>query len=258
MNKLGILVAVMLALAGQAPAAPVRHLVYAFATYPTAKPSGDYFDGTLTIDVLGPAPDGGEVVQATDWWYYTLRSRQTRQCEIYPDGSVHWDEVPPYPSDAQRVLLPLLAADFFTPGVSGLTSWQQKFALSFAKGLFVTSASMQLSATPQGSRLNVDSHAVFQQLDRRQRKVVERSQIVYDRTLGMPVVVHDVRGPLPTESIYSQTSVDLQLVEDSAAGTNSAHLQRLGQVRFQVHGFPSDARQPADVFQNLGHSNVST
>jgi hypothetical protein len=74
---------------------------------------------------------------------------------------------------------------------------------------------MQLSATPQGSQLNVDSHAVFQQLDRRQRKVVERGQIVYDRTLGMPVVVHDVRGPVPTASIYSQTSVDLQLVDDA-------------------------------------------
>jgi hypothetical protein len=218
MNKLGMLVAVMLALAGQTPAAPVRHLVYAFATYPTAKSngdSGDYYDGTLSIDVLGPAPDGGELVRATDWWYYTLRSRQTRQCEIYPDGSVVWDEVPPYPSDAQRVLLPLLAADFFTPGVSGVASWRQKFALSFAKGLYVTSASMQLSATPQGSQLNVDSHAVFQQLDRRQRKVVERGQIVYDRTLGMPVVVHDVRGPVPTASIYSQTSVDLQLVDDA-------------------------------------------
>jgi hypothetical protein len=239
MNKLGMLVAVMLALAGQTPAAPVRHLVYAFATYPTAKANGGYggyYDGTLSIDVLGPARDGGQLVQATDQWYYTLRSRQTRQCEIYPDGSVTWDDVPPYPSDAQRVLLPLLAADFFTPGVSGVASWQQRFALSFAKGSYVTSASMQLSATPEGSQLNVNSHAVFQQLDRRQRKVVERSQIVYDRTLRMPVVVHDVRGPLPTESIYSQTSVDLQLVEDSGAGTNGARLQPLSRVRFQTNG----------------------
>jgi hypothetical protein len=31
----------------------------------------------------------------------------------------------------------------------------------------------------------------------------------------MPVVVHDVRGPVPTASIYSQTSVDLQLVDDA-------------------------------------------
>ena len=235
MKKLGILMAVMLALAGQTPVAPIRHLVYAFATYPTAKPNGGFYDGTLSIDVLGPAPDGGELVRATDWWYYTLRSRQTRECEIYRDGSVAWDEAPPDPSDAQRVLLPLLAADFFAPGLAGATSWQQKFVLSLAKRLYVTSASMELKATSQGSQLNVSSRAVFQQLDGRQRKVVEHSQIVYDRTLGMPVVVRDERGPLPTASIYSQTSVDLQLVEDSGAKTNGAALQPLSQVRFLVH-----------------------
>ncbi len=198
---------------------PFRHLEYAFAIYPTAKPNGGYYNGTMTVDILGAAPDGGMLVRASDWWYYTLRPRQAVECEVYESGDVHCDSVPPYPSDSDLVLFPLLAQNFFSRGSPASTSsWRQKFALSFAKGLYVTAVSMDLSATPQngGRVLIVTSKGVFQQLDRRDRKALEEGRFVYDRVASLPVVVHEVRSPTPTGSTYSQTAVDLQLTKDSA------------------------------------------
>jgi len=115
MKKVGLFLAALLTLTGEGTA-PVRHLEYAFAIYPTAKPNGGLFDGTLSVDILGTAPDGGMWVQASEWWYYTLRPRQTRQCEVFPGGSVRCDDVPPYPSETELVLFPLLASGFFGGG----------------------------------------------------------------------------------------------------------------------------------------------
>jgi hypothetical protein len=223
MKKLGLLLAALLALAGEGPAAPVRHLEYAFAVYPTAKPNGGLYNGTMSVDILGTAPDGGTLVQASEWWYYTLRPRQAVTCEVYAGGSVACEDVPPYPSQTELVLFPLLARDFFTAGSSSAaSSWQQKLTLSFAKGLYQTAVSLDLSSTPQsgGRILSVTSKGVFQQLDRRDRKALEEGKFVYDRASSIPTIVHEVRSPTPTGSIYSQTAVDLQLTKDSA-GTSA-------------------------------------
>ena len=236
MKKLGLLLAALLVLAGEAPAAPVRHLEYAFAVYPTAKPNGGLYNGTMSVDILGTAPDGGTLVQVSEWWYYTLRPRQAVTCEVYAGGSVRCDDVPPYPSETELVLLPLLARDFFTAGSSsGATSWQQKLTLSFAKQLYQTAVSLDLRSTPQsgGRILTVTSQGVFQQLDRRDRKALEEGQFVYDRASSIPTVVHEVRSPTPTVSIYSQTAVDLLLMKDSAGTSAPAP-----QPRFQNNQLP--------------------
>jgi hypothetical protein len=221
MKSIGMLLAV-LALAGTTPAAPVRHLEYAFAIYPNARPNNGYYNGTMSVDILGTAPDGGVLVRASDRWYYTLRPRQAAECEVYANGGVRCDNVPPYPSDSELVLLPLLAQ-------------------SFSKGAFRTSVSVDLSATPQndGRLLVVKSKGEIRQLDRRQLHVFEEGTFVYDPAASVPLVVHDVRGPLPTKSVFSQTSVDLQLTKDSAA-TDTSMRPSLGKVRFQVAGYQNE------------------
>jgi hypothetical protein len=236
MKKFGLLLAALVTLAGAGPAAPVRHLEYAFAIYPTAKPNGGLYNGTMSVDILGTAPDGGTLVQASEWWYYTLRPRQAVTCEVYAGGSVHCDNVPPYPSQVELALFPLLARDFFTGGSSsGASSWQQKFTLTFAKGLYQTAASLDLSTSPQsnGHTLIVTSKGVFQQLDRRDRKALEDGRFVYDPASSIPTAVHEVRSPTPTGSIYSQSAVDLLLTKDS--GGTSAPAPR---PRFQNNQLP--------------------
>src|SRR5579863_2165647 len=242
MKKIGMLVVVLLALAGTTPAVPVRHLEYAFAIYPSARPNNGYYNGTMSVDILGTAPDGGVLVRASDWWYYTLRPRQAAECEVYANADVRCDNVPPYPSESALVLLPLLAQNFFGAAqAASPSSWQQKFAVSLSKGAFKTSVSMDLSTTPQndGRLVVVKSKGDIRQLDGRQLYLSEAGEFVYDVAASVPLVVHDVRGPLPTKSVYSQTSVNLQLTKDSAA-TAASMLEPYGKVRFQVTGFSNE------------------
>lgn len=234
MKRIGLLLAALLALGGEAPATPVRHLEYAFAIYPAAKPNGGYYNGTMTVDIPGPAADGGILVRASDWWYYTLRPRQAVECEVYASGDVHCDSVPPYPSDSALVLFPLLAQDFFSGGSSAsASSWRQEYKVSFSKGLFVSTIAMNLTATPQsdGRFLIVKSEGSIRQLNGRQRYATEEGQFVYDRGASIPVVVHDARGHLPTDSVYSRTAVDLRLLKDSASTVPEPPVQ----PRFQIN-----------------------
>jgi hypothetical protein len=234
MKRLGLLLAALLALGGEAPAAPVRHLEYAFAIYPVAKPNGGAYNGTMTVDILGAAADGGLLVRASDWWYYALRPRQAVECEVYANGDVHCDNVPPYPSESALVLFPLLAQNFFSRGSpTGASSWRQEYKVAFAKGLFVSAISMNLKATPQGDGrfVIVKSEGTIRQLDGRQRYATEEGEFIYDRAASVPLVVHDARGHLPTESVYSRTAVDLRLLKDSA----STMPQPSTQPRFQVN-----------------------
>jgi hypothetical protein len=233
MKGFAILLAALPALGINQPA-PVRHLEYAFAIYSTAKPNGGLYDGTLSVDILGTAADGGTLVQASEWWYYTLRPRQSRQCEVYPGGTVRCDDAPPYPSETELVLFPLLARNFFSEGSAvGPSSWQRKFELSVQKGWYVTAAAIDLSATPQNDSSNsiVTSTGVFQQLGRHQRKALEAGRFVYDRTIGLPVEVHEVRSPTPTDSVYAETAVDLLLLKDSASPAQAP----AGQPRYQLN-----------------------
>lgn len=236
MKIFGMLLAGMLALAGAAPDTPVRHLEYAFAIYPTAVPNGGYYNGTLSVDVLGPAPDGGTLVRTSEWWYYALRPRQAVECELYPSGSVHCDTVPPYPSQSALVLLPLLARDFFKGVSQPGSSAQLKYELSVQKQLFTTAASLKLASSPQsnGRLLNVTSEGTLQQLGGRMQYSTENGQYVYDRATALPLVVHDVRANMPTRSVYTQMSVDLQITKDSAE-PNAMAFQSLGPIRFQLN-----------------------
>jgi hypothetical protein len=233
MKTFAVLLVALLALTDEGPATPVRHLEYAFAIYSTARPNGGLYNGTLSVDILGTAPDGGTLVQASENWYYALRPRQTRECEVYPNGTVRCDDAPPYPSETELVLLPLLARNFFNDGSAGHpSSWQRNFELSVQKGLYVTAAAINLTATPQGSgrNLTVTSNGVFKQLDRPRRIALEEGRFVYDRTAQVPVEVHEVQSPTPTGSVYTQTAVDLLLLKDSA----SPALQPVAQPSFQI------------------------
>jgi hypothetical protein len=246
MKRIGMLLAVLLALAGATPAASVRHLEYAFAVSPNALPNNGYYNGTMSVDILSIAPDGDMLIRASEWWYYTLRPRQAVECEVHANGDVRCDQVPPYPSDSMLVLLPLLAQNFFSAGQpANPSSWQQKFAVSLSKGAFQTSVTMDLSAIPQngGRLLIVKSKGDVRQLDRRQLHVLQEGEFVYDRTTSTPLVVHDVRGHLPAKSVFAQTSVELRLTKDSDP-TDASMLPPPGKVRFQVPGSPSVVSKP--------------
>lgn len=241
--KLALAIFATALLLAEAPAPPTRHLEYAFATYPTANGTKGYFNGTLSVDVLGPTPSGGVYVRMTESWYRAVRQRQPRTCEVYPEGTVRCNDEPPFPTESELALFPLLGRDFFKSASSQREStWQQKFILSFRKGTYAAAASMNLKTTPQGDARVVTGtmSGAYNQLRTTGVKVNVDATFKYDIVARVPLVIHDVRMTTPG-GIYDSTSADLQLTADSAANAaDAAELQQLGPVRFQISEFTDE------------------
>ena len=230
-------------LLAEAPAPPTRHLEYAFATYPTANATKGYFNGTLSVDALGPTPNGGVYVRMTESWYRAVRQRQPRTCEVYPEGTVRCNDEPPYPTESELALFPLLGRDFFKSASSQHESmWQQKFTLSFRKGTYAAAASMNLKTTPKGDARVVTGtmSGAYNQLSTTGVKVNVDATFMYDLVARVPLAVHDVRMTTPG-GIYNRMSADLQLTADSAANAaDAAELKQLGPVRFEISEFTDE------------------
>jgi hypothetical protein len=224
MKIFAILAAAILALSAQAPAPAVRHLEYAFSPYPvtrvaengTINPIEGPGTGTMSVDILGPASDGGLMISATEDWWYSVRPRQTHTCEVYPSGGLSCDYIPS-PSGSELVLLPLLARDYFA-GVAS-SAWQQVYRLSFGDAYVVTAVTNNLHVTgssDDGRLVHIALNGTLTQLDRRYFKATETGTIAYDTKSSVPVEIHMVRQWTPTDSSFSSGAVDFKLLKDSA------------------------------------------
>jgi hypothetical protein len=204
----------------------VRHLEYAFNPYPVSR----YTDngsvgtiegpgtGTMSVDIQGPASDGGLVISATESWYNSIRPRQTHTCEVYSNGGLSCDYIPA-PSASELVLLPLLARDYFS-GAGGSAAWQQSYKLSFGGGYVVTAVTndLHVTGTSDGGRIvNVAVNGTLTQLDRRYFKASEVGTVAFDTKSSVPVTVHVVRQWVPSDSAFSSNGVDFKLMKDSAS-----------------------------------------
>jgi hypothetical protein len=228
MKLFGILAAAIFALSAQTPAQappqPQRHLEYAFSPYPvtrvvengTIPPIEGPGTGTMGVDILGQAPDGGLLISATEDWWYSVRPRQTHTCEVYPNGGLSCDYIPS-PSASELVLLPLLARDYFS-GVAS-SQWKQTYRLSFGDNYVVTAVSNDLKVTGSsdaGRVVDVAVNGTLTQLDRRYLHATETGTIFYDTKSAIPVAAHIVRQWVPTDSSFSSNAVDFKLLKDSA------------------------------------------
>jgi hypothetical protein len=223
MKIFAVLAAAMLALSAQAPAQSVRHLEYAFSPYPVSRVADNGTvgqisgpgTGTMSVDILGPAADGGLMISATEDWWNSVRPRQTHTCDVSPNGGLSCDYIPS-PSASELVLLPLLARDYFS-GVAG-AQWQQAYKLSFGNGYVVTAVTNDLHVTGSsdaGRIVNVALNGTLTQLDRHYFKASELGTIAYDTKAAIPVTAHVVRQWTPTDSSFSSNAVDFRLLKDS-------------------------------------------
>ena len=225
MKAFGILAAAILTLSAQVPAPAVRHLQYAFSPYRVSRvatsdtigPIEGPGTGTMSVDILGQASDGGLMISATEDWWYSVRPRQTHTCEVYPNGGLSCDYIPS-PSASELVLLPLLARDYFA-GVAS-SQWQQTYRLSFGDAYVVTAVTNTLHVTgsSDGGRIvDIGMNGTLTQLDRHYFKASVVGRIAYDTKSSVPVTVHIVRQWTPTDSTFSSNAVDFKLLKDSAS-----------------------------------------
>lgn len=227
MKTIGLLLAALFSLSGQAPA---RHLVYEFG-YNTKVASSGNGTGTTTVDILGVAKDGGVNVSATDNWWNTARPRATNTCELHANGNVSCSQPPYALSPIQLTLFPLLARSYFNGLSAGAKSgWTHTYKLKaailpgasgFAGQLTTWNCIYSLHGRGPipngGGAILVEASGKLQQQGGRYLQAASKQRIAYDPVARIPVVIRDTRTHLPQRSIYSNDLVELKLTKDSEA-----------------------------------------
>jgi len=221
----------VLVLSGQAasPPASVRHLVYRFG-YNTAVANSGQGTGTTTVDISGPAQDGGVMISGQDFWWNTVRPRATNTCEVYPSGRVNCAQVPHAISPMQLTLFPLLGRHFFNSlNARGTSSWTHTYTVFAA---VLPGAATGFASTPYtwkctytlhgkgpianaGGAILVETNGKLAEQGGRYWQASSKQRIAYDPAALIPVVVRDTRTHLPMRSVYSNDLIELKLEKDS-------------------------------------------
>ncbi|HEY1654483.1 MAG TPA: hypothetical protein VGF86_05165 [Candidatus Tumulicola sp.] len=216
--KLFVILA-LVGLAGQtATPNPARELTYRFGYNTRAAASGPG-TGTTTIDIVGPAADGGVMVNATDTWWNSVRPRATNTCEVYANGGVSCMDRPYAISPIQLAIFPLLGRNYFSGlNAAGTSTWTCAYQVKRGD-LYQWNATFTLTskgpASSTGSLILINSRGTMDQLGGRYRQGTASGTIVYDAAARVPVIVSDVRSHLPQTTVNNQDGVDLRLTQDS-------------------------------------------
>lgn len=226
MKKLALLLAVLFGVMAQspAPAVGVVHLVYQFG-YNVRVETGGQGTGTTAIDISGPAPDGGLLVTGADHWWNTVRPRAANTCEVYPTGAVTCGTRPYAISPIQITLFPLLGHSYFHGlGTAGTGSWKRSYDIKAAivpgasgppSNQYTWSVNASLNGTGPIKNTNgmimVKSTATIDQQGGHYRQATSNAQIVWDPTVHLPVIVHEVRTHLPQQTVYNKDLIELKI-----------------------------------------------
>jgi hypothetical protein len=231
MKNIALLLALLVGLSAQTPAPKVlRHLVYQFG-YNTPVANSGNGTGTMTIDVMGPAPDGGLIVSGQDYWWNTARPRATNTCEVYPNGGVSCSQMPYAISPMQLTIFPMLARHYFSGlNAAATSSWKKSYDVKAAIIPGATGFAGQLTAwqcvynfegkgpVPKSSPLVlIIVDGTLDQQGGRYRNATSKQRIVYDPVAKVPGIVRDVRTHLPQTSVYNNDLIELKLIKDSGA-----------------------------------------
>ena len=224
-----VLSVVMLSGQASAPPASVRHLVYRFG-YNTAVANSGQGTGTTTVDISGPAQDGGVMISGADFWWNTVRSRATNTCEVYPTGRVNCAQAPHAISPMQLTLFPLLAHKYFNGlSASGTNTWDHTYTVFAA---VLAGAPSGFASTPNtwkctyalhgkglianaGGTILVETDGRLAQQGGRYWQASSKQRVAYDPAAQIPVVIRDTRTHLPMRSVYSNDLIELKLEKDS-------------------------------------------
>jgi len=225
-----VIAAALIAFSGQAaPTAAlphVLHLVYQFG-YNTKVASSGQGTGTTTIDVYGPADDGGWIVTGQDFWWNTVRPRAANTCEVYA-GSVSCKAAPYAISPIQLTVFPLLAAGYFKglaanpsqawtrdfsvyaailPGAGGMAGQPTTWNFSYD---FVGKGPIPKSAPPL---ILVSGNGTLEQDGGFALQAKSKQRIAYDPANKVPAFVSDVRTHVPARSVYNNDLIEVKLIK---------------------------------------------
>jgi hypothetical protein len=215
--------------AGTTPA--VTHLVYRFGYNGPADDQGKQ-TGTTTVNLVGPASDGGVNISMLDEWWHQARPRQQYTCELYPNANVKCATAPYAISPIQVTLLPMLARAYFSPLSSNPNaSWSMNYTvratfLPGASGGFagqVYTWNCAYSLTGQGTVPNdapillAHREGAMTQQGGPLLKVNQKTKIAFDPRIHVPIVIGEEVTIVPKVST-NRYIINLRLIR-TGSGT---------------------------------------
>jgi hypothetical protein len=199
-----------------------RHLVYAFSTYDTARVALGAMGvdgpgtGRLTVDIL-PGDAGRRIVTVQEWWWHEPRPEQARTCTVIPLGSIVCG-LYPMPSEAENVLLPMLAEDY----ASGLKDNENQEAWgtnvyggNYGVGWIVIktqSVATVLDRSSKNKLLWLRVNDSNRQTNANYISYATTSSVTYDQLEQAPLSLHAEVVSTPLGTVFTSTSVDLKLL----------------------------------------------
>ncbi|HEY5426379.1 MAG TPA: hypothetical protein VIJ77_07505 [Candidatus Tumulicola sp.] len=240
MGRLFICISAFAVLTAQTPAPagtpalpdkPLRHLEYAFSVdyqrngevhegaIGTARSgvgslmSGIGRQGTLDVDVMAAANDGGLVIRAAEWLQEQPRARQSFICAAYPEGRVICPEYLGV-TDVENQIMGYLGRGFFDPSlVDDKGRWQRKFSDKYVSVV----SNFTIQGSVQANPLTVLQETSITSLSGNYTSWTESARFTYDPALEVLDTLHDVAIQQARGAATVQTTMDFRLTKDSFA-----------------------------------------
>ncbi len=169
--------------------------------------------GTIDVDMVGFTNDGALIMIVNEMLESAPRPGERFTCSVYGDGHVMCPKADGPLSDAENLLLSFLGRGFIDPSVSATNNhWQRNY-----EGKEVTVVTdYTVTDAGSGGSMKIAKHSKITSRTQTVGNSVEDGQIVYDRTLSVPDVIHD--SVYETQGSASlQSTFDLKLATDSFA-----------------------------------------
>lgn len=217
--------AVSAAPAHAADPAPIRHLEYRVSGHSMASAQAESydgtasgmatagFDGTMSVDVLALAKDGGMVVRASMTMDDEIRPEQAVTCAVYGDGRVICPANAPI-TGAMHVLFSHLGRDFYdTSIIDANGKWTRT---NDGGGVDVESV-FTSKPTSDAGIVAISEHTTVEPRGQLGSGWTDEAKIRYNVALSVPVSIHNESTPDSRSANGGVETTDLRLTQDSFA-----------------------------------------
>lgn len=216
----------LVALQAQTPAqAPIRHLEYRVSVHSTHTAQGaSYYgtatgmqtrgmDGTMSVDILALAKDGGMVVRAIVTKNGKVRPDEPVTCAVYGDGSVVCPAEAPN-SGAVNILFSTLGRGFYDPTEADSDGkWTRS---KVGEGLAVHNQFAR-KPTDNGDVIVIHEHTEVVPRKQIADGFTSETDIRYNVALSVPLAIHDFTTYVGHGSSAGTETTELTLTKDSFA-----------------------------------------
>lgn len=211
--------------ANAAGPASIRHLEYRISGHQTVNATSESYDGTssgmgsigydgtMSVDVLALAKDGGMVVRAAVLMDGEIRPQEAVTCAVYGDGRVICPQNEPI-TGVIHTLFAHLGRGFYDPSIIDANGrWKR----SNDGGEVDVESAFTATPTKDPNVVSITEHTTVEPRGQLGSGWSDDVNMRYDTALSVPLTIHDVSTPDSRSSSGGIDVTDLSLTQDSFA-----------------------------------------